>query len=189
MIFNWKGTSWLMSEPTPQFPPPVMDYASPGISPKRFGRSLFGWVLFIALAMMLFFILNSKHKASTPVSLSEFSTELSKGNVSLVVVDSETLHGQYATAVKGVIAFRTEVPQGTTQNWPFMQWLLENRRGAVIRVDNNQNLLVNLLLPLVPWLLIFGFIWFFVFRQLRKNSGPGTTPKPIPVYITTPETK
>src|SRR3972149_570900 len=24
-----------------------------------------------------------------------------------------------------------------------------------------------------PWILIFGFIWFFIFRQLRSSNGPG----------------
>jgi hypothetical protein len=27
----------------------------------------------------------------------------------------------------------------------------------------------KLVLPLIPWLLIFGFIWFFVFRQVRSR--------------------
>src|SRR5689334_10445423 len=26
---------------------------------------------------------------------------------------------------------------------------------------------VSFLLPALPWLLIFGFVWFFIFRQLR----------------------
>src|SRR5206468_2909364 len=30
-----------------------------------------------------------------------------------------------------------------------------------------------ILVPLIPWLLIFGFIWFFVFRQLRNSAGAG----------------
>jgi hypothetical protein len=32
----------------------------------------------------------------------------------------------------------------------------------------NSNSLRDLLVPLIPWLLIFGFIWFFAFRQLRN---------------------
>ena len=30
-----------------------------------------------------------------------------------------------------------------------------------------------LLVSMLPWVLIFGFIWFFIFRQLRSASGPG----------------
>jgi preprotein translocase subunit YajC len=54
-------------------------------------------------------------------------------------------------------------------------------------VETSANLLVNVLLPLVPWFLIFAFIWFFVFRQLRR-AQPGE-PKPAPVYIVTPENR
>jgi cell division protease FtsH len=31
----------------------------------------------------------------------------------------------------------------------------------------------KVIIPLIPWLLIFGFIWFFVFRQLRNSAGAG----------------
>src|SRR5437588_141970 len=31
--------------------------------------------------------------------------------------------------------------------------------------------LLQFVLPMVPWILIFGFIWFFVFRQLRGAGG------------------
>jgi cell division protease FtsH len=179
-----------MSDPAPQFPPPTMDYATPGSAPPRsLFRSLFGWVLFIGLAIMLFLVLNNKQRTSTPVSLSEFSEQLARGNIKVVIVENEILRGQYFRPVAGVAAFQTEVPQGASQSWTFVQWLLEHREGAEIRVENNQNLLVNLLLPLVPWVLIFGFIWFFVFRQLRRSSTQVSQPRPIPVYITTPEPK
>jgi cell division protease FtsH len=32
---------------------------------------------------------------------------------------------------------------------------------------------MNILVPLVPWLLIFVFIWFFIFRQFRNSAGAG----------------
>ena len=60
-----------------------------------------------------------------------------------------------------------------TSNWDFTAWLLDHRGTADVKVDNNQNLLINMLLPMIPWLLIFGFIWFFVFRQLRNSAGAG----------------
>jgi hypothetical protein len=68
------------------------------------------------------------------------------------------------------VAFATELPAGTSGNWGFTQWLLENGQGAKITVNNQSNLIVNILLPLIPWLLIFFFIWFFVFRTLRRRT-------------------
>lgn len=183
-----------MPDPTPQYPPPVMDYASPGTVPpsKGFGRGIFGWVLFIGLAVMLFFVLDSKHKNYSDISLSEFYSQVNLNNVSVAIIDNETVRGKFVKPVNtssqvGIVAYRIDLPQGTAQSWAFMQWLLPH---AEVRVENNQNVLVNLLLPLVPWLLIFGFIWFFVFRQLRKGAArQALPPKPIPVYLTTPENK
>ena len=37
--------------------------------------------------------------------------------------------------------------------------------------ESGNNLLVNILLSIVPWLLLFGIIWFLLFRQLRQTGG------------------
>jgi ATP-dependent Zn protease len=180
-----------MTDPTPQ---PMMNYASPGTTrpPRRFGKGLFGWVLFIGLAVVLFLTLQSKTQHSFEIPLSELTTELSNGNVREVVVDGDTLRGHFVKppanrpSASAAGAFRVELPPTTSQSWVFVQWLLDHRMDAEVRVENNPNLLVNLVLPLVPWLLIFLFIWFFVFRQLRQSSAQ---PKPMPVYIINPENK
>jgi hypothetical protein len=83
----------------------------------RFGRGLFGWVLFIGLAIMLFMLLNSR-----------------------------------------------QAPPGTA--------------GPVPRPVAN-SYVHNILLPVLPWVLIFGFVWFFVFRQIRR-SGIYADPKTRP---------
>ena len=32
------------------------------------------------------------------------------------------------------------------------------------------NILTDILMPLLPWLLIFGFIWFFIFRKVMRQT-------------------
>jgi ATP-dependent Zn protease len=180
-----------MSDPSPQ---PVINYASPGPTrpPRSFAKGIFGWVLFIGLAVMVFIVLQGNRQPALEIPLSELTTELSNGNVREVVVDGDTLRGHFVKApanrpsASTAGAFRIELPPTMSQSWSFMQWLLEHRMDAEVRVENNPNTLANLLLPLVPWVLIFGFIWFFVFRQLRKT---GAQPKPMPVYIINSENK
>lgn len=182
----------------------MMQYGAPGAVPprKKSGRGILGWVLFIGLAIVLFLSLQSKRPPTPDVPLSDFTLQLSKQNVAEVTIDGKTLHvklvqPQPLANSPTVTAFRTELPPGTTQQWSFMQWMLDHRNGASVRVENSNNLLVNLLLPLVPWLLIFVFIWYFVFRQLRRGgtvsvagvSIPMGPPNPIPVYIVNPENK
>ncbi|MEA2734834.1 MAG: YcxB-like protein [Humisphaera sp.] len=77
-----------------------------GLGAAPFSRGLFGWVLFVAVAVMLFMLLNQRK--SPPAAAA---------------------------------------PPGA-------------RPGAD---------LWSVLVPLLPWLLIFGVIWFFVFRYMRRR--------------------
>jgi cell division protease FtsH len=40
-----------------------------------------------------------------------------------------------------------------------------------LRYERSNTPLMQVLMSIVPWILIFGFIWFFVFRQLRSSAG------------------
>src|SRR5262249_59663679 len=51
--------------------------------------------------------------------------------------------------------------------------LLETRNMAQATVENSPNWVLQVLPPLIPWLLIFLFVWFFIFRQLRNSAGAG----------------
>lgn len=175
-----------------QVPPPIQTYSvPPGAFPFR---KLMGWVVFVGLAIVIFFTLNAKPATGHLVSLSAFTEQLKDDNVADVIVDKDVLRGKFATSVPlgnaKVVEYRVELPPGTSQSWPFLQWLLQNGKSANVRVETTQNLAVDLLLPLIPWLLIFAFIWFFVFRQLRTQvRNQQAHPKPLPVYIVPPENK
>ena len=45
--------------------------------------------------------------------------------------------------------------------------------GSKSEPGKSNNPLLQMLLPIIPWVLIIGFIWFFVFRQLRNSAGAG----------------
>jgi cell division protease FtsH len=144
----------------------------------RFSRGVFGWVLFVVLAIMLFMLLSQGRKNEQKVSISDFQTWLQAGKVKTVTIETDELHGEFTTEMPGTDGkpyryFRTETPTGASNEWLFTQWLLEHRGAAGVDVVNGNNVLINLIVPLVPWLLIFGFIWFFVFRQLRNSGGAG----------------
>ena len=179
-------------------PPPPLQYATPAPQPRAPRRHLFGWVLFLGLAVMLFLLLNRRSTATSnirQVPLSEFTTRLERNEVTRIVVESDALTGDYLPAnakAAGSLPqpFRTPLPPATGESWPFLQWLLEHRGTAEVTVRNQSSLVVNILLPIIPWLLIFAFIWFFVFRQLRKSAagqpatiitGPGRWVPDLPV--------
>ena len=145
----------------------------------KLGRGVFGWVLFIGLAIMLFVLVQQQRNVRDEVPLSEFWNEFTeKKNVKNLKVETDELTGELikprpnSTAGETAL-FRTEIPAGFSSDWKFASDLLSNNRGgAEVKFVNNQNIWINLLLPLIPWLLIFAIIYFFIFRQLR-NAGSG----------------
>lgn len=161
-------------------------YASPGaFPPPKRGRRLWGWILFGALAVMLFVLLRQQKSNYQPISLSQFYDDLQAGKLGFVSIEPDEVSGRYlGLSFANSPFFRADLPAGTGSNWSFTQWVLQNRHGATVRSDNNSNLLVQFILPLVPWLLIFFFIWFFVFRQLRKNVE--ARKHPVEVVILNP---
>jgi ATP-dependent Zn protease len=180
-------------------PPPPLSHADPAIRPPprpfRFGV-LLGWAFFIGLAIMLFLLLSRRTPSNTHlIPLSEFATRLEDGGIHQVVVERDQLTGTYVSPPSSIVSpgtpFRTTLPPRMGENWGFLQWLLANRGGAevVVHHNNSDNLLTNILLPLIPWLLIFGFLWLFIFRLLRRSgrqnavvlTGPGRwVPDPQP---------
>ena len=75
-----------------------------------------------------------------------------------------------------------EPVKGATVNIPAIQKALDaagvkiERRGVRpggFRYEPENTFLMTLLINLVPWLLIFGVLWFFIFRQMRSPGGAG----------------
>lgn len=150
-------------------------------------KRLFGWVVFIGLAVMLFLLLNKNQSQYAPISLSDFDASLKKDEVRHVTIGNDNLYGEFRTpqAVgsrgEKVERFRVELLSGTSSQWIFTEWLLDNRGSAQVYIDKSENLLMQFILPLIPWLLIFGFIWFFVFRRLKPAGAQ--TGDPLRVFV------
>src|SRR3984957_12530433 len=149
----------------------------------RFGRGLFGWVVFIGLLALGFMLYQSNTRRYTDIPLSQFRTELLAKEIKTLDIEGDDITGEYlkppivAGAPKGTLGntfFRTTVPTGTFQNSSgFLTWILDNSNQTEIKVENNQYILINLLYPVVPWLLLCVVIYFVLFRQLRNSGGAG----------------
>ena len=135
------------------------------VAPRRFGRSVFGWVLFIGLAIMLFLLLSKQGGQFKSISLDEFVARVEDKRVVSMVIDAGEITGRLSDGTE----FRTAIPDGLASRWEFIHWLLDKSRGiATVRVQPTNNGVINILLPVVPWAMIFFFIWLFVVRPLRK---------------------
>jgi cell division protease FtsH len=167
-----------MSEPKPPERPFRKNGRNNPNGGIRVGRGLFGWVLFISLAIMLIMLLRGT-TTSYPIPISDFENLYAQHRIEEFTIDGNDVEGsvkdgmQIPGAPANTKYFRTEYPEGTFSNGTYLAYLNEKRGDTKIDAKNQSNLLMNILLPLVPWLLIFGFIWFFVFRQLRNSAGAG----------------
>jgi len=150
----------------------------PGGGPPnmKLSRNVVSWMVLLGLAMLLVALLSDSFSQSTKISISKFETLIDNKNIKeLSIRDTE-----------GVIEGRMQrLPQGEPPNTPlnftvnypreaidskFIARLNEQLPDADIKNERpNQFLLV--LLSTLPWILILGFIWFFLFRQLRNAGG------------------
>src|SRR5215213_6690861 len=148
---------------------------APGV---RFGRGIFGWVLFILLAVMLFVLVQGKNRQTEKLNWNTFWTLLSNNQVRELTIEGDEITGELretfaTTDGRKVNHFRTPVPQGVSADYTLLKDITATGGQTSIVVENSQNILIQVLVPLIPWLLIFLFIWFFVFRQLRNSAGAG----------------
>src|SRR5437762_1217227 len=168
-----------MSEPKGERPGRRNANRATGNGGMRFSRGLFGWFLFLALCAALFLLLNSRGGQYITLNYGDVLHELESKNVKLLSMENDQLKGEFKTAVSfpgaatsSVLRFRADVPPGSLSG-PLGVWVLDHRNGADLVAENSQNLLVTIIVPLIPWLLIFAFVWFFIFRQLRNSASAG----------------
>jgi cell division protease FtsH len=146
----------------------------------RFSRGLLGWVVFIVLAAMVFMLFRQNNNRYQDISLLQFESELDAGHVASLTISGDEIDGSFKpefVAKGGKTDFDTAVPTGTFQSGgDYLDRILDKARAAKttdVKVANSPNILINVLLPFVPWLVIFAVIYFVLFRQFRNSGGAG----------------
>src|SRR5438874_3437923 len=134
--------------PQPKRPRPPM--ANGGL---RFGRGLFGWVLFILLAIMLFILLRQGKQGYTQIGYGDFLDQLKADHVKTVTIEGEDVSGEFSSqqvipsVSNKVSLFRTQFPAGSTDIW---KYIYENHKSAKVEAENNNNIILQFILPLIP---------------------------------------
>ncbi|RJP34330.1 MAG: ATP-dependent metallopeptidase FtsH/Yme1/Tma family protein [Phycisphaerales bacterium] len=132
----------------------------------------------MGLALALLVLLQQNVTATDKISITQFWKYVENGQVKELVIntDNGTLRGTRAR-VEGDPAgapkrmFEVKYPPQAIDN-DFLKELHQRLPGTEIRHEASSPYL-TVLLSFLPWLLIFGFIWFFIFRQIRNVSGGG----------------
>src|SRR5690606_11964090 len=103
-----------------------------------------------------------------------------ESNVRLIKINGTEITGEFREPVKGpesqtadVTKFRTEVSPGVAGDYELFREIMDSSGNiTAVEFENTSGWYVYVL-PLIPWILIFAFIWFFLIRQLRAGGGAG----------------
>ncbi len=170
-----------MSEQKPDRPNRKPGRPGPGNGNLKYRSGLVGWLLFIGLAVLLVMLVKSGNRTQVKIATGDFWKAFQDDKVLFVKIEGDEVTGKLKEkgkpmmTVEGrpeeVLDFRAEFPTGFMAQGGFQKLLEANKGSTRLEVDNRDSFWVNILLPFIPWLLIFGFIWFFVFRQIRSAGG------------------
>ncbi len=146
----------------------------------RFSRSMLGWILILATAILLFVVLHGE-KPPEIVSYSKFASDISRGQLQLVTVKDEgttyTLVGTPNPGVKDApvltakVSARVPLTALDGTGWIALQKQAVDGQDTELDFQPSSNYLVNALLNFLPYILLFVLIWFFFLRQIRSAGG------------------
>ena len=144
---------------------------------SRMPKGMMGWMMFFGMAMLLFLLLSQSMQHPNKVDVQQLKTLISQNRVSKITISGNTILGELKPdkeQTKGG-QFQLEVLPGLLGDTQFYRDVgLVNEQGdwtVPTSFDTNRSVFYDVLIGTLPWLLVFGFIWFFVFRQLRMSAG------------------
>jgi cell division protease FtsH len=136
-----------------------------------------GWVMLVALMITIFLMLsfrgNGTHK---PVEFSLWNSEFQRGNVIEQAIGDTYIRGKFDKPVqvdgREVREFEAAIPPLFGMEFAKSLTTIDYAKSTRTVFVNNNNLWLNLLIPLIPWVIIILAVWFILSRQLR-NAGAG----------------
>lgn len=162
---------------------PPTDPNSGGNTPGRPSprRKLTGgamsWIGFVLIALMIVMVVTQGYPQRTEMSIDQFWKNAAAGEFSEITVRDDAIMGKFRDDVQGQRGrraapreFRVEYNTMTSVQ-ELVDKLMKVSPGTTIKYQRSNEPYITMLLGIVPWLLILGFIWFFVFRQLRSSAG------------------
>jgi cell division protease FtsH len=126
-------------------------------------------VLWIVIAVLLVFLFNlfqgtSQHANATNFSYTQFTQDVTQGEVRKITVQGDQIHGE----LKGGQTFTTTVPANDPSLWATLK---EHDVNVTVQpADEGMPTLVSVIINWFPMLLLIG-VWVFFLRQMQAGGG------------------
>ncbi|MCP4708959.1 MAG: ATP-dependent zinc metalloprotease FtsH [Planctomycetes bacterium] len=140
--------------------------------PMRPGRNSYHWVILLLMAMIMLVLFGRLSPQADKIRMDEFLQRLDNGDVKKVTISSDDMKGEMHESA--MVGLESQTPQFRVNITPDqVAWLSGKLEASSIEWDIKKPSIFNQLIYFIPWILIFVFMYFFVFRQFRGGGGAG----------------
>lgn len=154
------------------------DPKKPGGTPgPRLPRNVASWLFLLGLALLLVMVLQNSFVQSQEISMSEFEKLVSNQAISELTIRDEDgiIEGvrkrAQGDAPNAPLNFTVNFPRGAIDSKLLLRLNRELPGANIESARRSQFLLV--LVSMLPYILLFGILWFFIIRQFRGAGGAG----------------
>lgn len=153
------------------------DPKKPGGPNVKMSRNVISWLVLLCMAMLLVGVLQTKLEPTEQLSISAFEQLVAGKHIkTLIIKEAEGMLEGVRIPVDGEPVSRPKnfsvvFPHGAMDGDFLIRMCSSLPDAEVKAVKPNQFMLV--MLSLLPYLLLFGIVWFLIFRQIRSANGPG----------------
>jgi cell division protease FtsH len=142
----------------------------------KMSRGVMSWIGFVLIALMIALVVSQGYQPSESISIDMFWKRLKADAFQKVVIREDEITGEYRESAQGRPRGR---PGSNTFRVSYRTDRVVELEAEIRKVSPTTQVFYepsaapfyNMLINIIPWILIFGFIWFFVFRQLRSTAG------------------
>ncbi len=132
---------------------------------KSIRKTIFLWLVFIAIIFFLSNRLNKQIQPTLHITYTEFWEQVELGNVKEVEITDKTIKGKFLKPYAGKLYFQTKMPFDDPDA---VQKLVQQGVNVVAKP---RSIFIDLLVTIIPWILIFGLLWFLMVRQMRGGGS------------------
>ena len=152
-----------------------------GKPPVLMSRGAFSWIVFLGLGLVLLAMFNRNLGGAQERPLSDFWSYLKNGQVDRIEIRENESFVAHLVREND----QSPLPERVLIKWPglstqFNEFRKEvetasqraaQKRDVIIEDKRSSGVLLTFMLTWLPFFLVIGIVWFFLFRQLRQSAS------------------